>query len=275
MTGTAYSSQLPNKPFISPKIDKLIYRLVKRKSIGRPLWKVNNMDWKDKVSNFFTHQNYVDAHVVFIHGAGASSSTFNWIREKISLTNFTLLEYDNKHGFFPNLARMEYQLKDKDNIFFVAHSLGGIYALHLYSKLTTVIGAVTMATPYGGSRTADWASMALPRFQLFHDVGTKSQVIKSCEDIAITIPWTQIVTTLGDVPYHSGKNDGVVTYASMTKRKDMDYVAFPYNHFEIVVAPEVPDVIADALTLSLANVNRLQQQIILKGRTEHESTEET
>ena len=55
----------------------------------------------------------------------------------------------------------------------------------------------------------------------------------------------------------------------------MYYVAFPYNHFEIVVAPEVPDVIADALTLSLANVNRLQQQIILKGRTEHESTEET
>ena len=243
MTGTAYSSQLPNKSFISPKIDKLIYRLVKRKSIGRPLWKVNNMDWKDKVSNFFTHQNYVDAHVVFIHGAGASSSTFNWIREKISLTNFTLLEYDNKHGFFPNLARMEYQLKDKNNIFFVAHSLGGIYALHLYSKLTTVIGAVTMATPYGGSRTADWASMALPRFQLFHDVGTKSQVIKSCEDIAITIPWTQIVTTAGGVPYHNGPNDGVCTIASMQHRTDMTHVEVNHTHYETMVSDKVAETI--------------------------------
>ena len=275
MTGTEFSSQLPNKSFISPKIDKLIYRLVKRKSIGGPLWKVNNMDW-NKVSNFFIHQNYADAHVVFIHGAGASSSTFNWIREKTSFTNFTLLEYDNKHGFFPNLARMEYQLRDKNNVFFVAHSLGGIYALHLYNRLTNVIGAVTMATPYGGSRTADWASMALPRFQLFHDVGTKSEVIKSCEDIAINIPWTQVVTTLGDVPYHSGKNDGVVTYASMTKRKDMDYVAFPYNHFEIVVAPEVPSVIEEVLCLALANMNKLQKAILdSKASSDHEATKET
>ena len=235
---------------------------MKRKSIGQALWKRDNMDWKGRLTNFFVHQNYVDAHVVFIHGAGASASTFNWIREKTTFTNYTLIEYDNKHGFFPNLARMCYQLKDKKNIFFVAHSLGGIYALHLYSKLDSVIGAVTMATPYGGSRTADWASMAMPRFQLFHDVGTKSEPIKSAEAITITIPWTQVVTTLGDVPYHSGKNDGVVTYASMTKRKDMDYVAYPYNHFEIVVAPEVPNTIEETLSLSLANLARERNEII-------------
>jgi len=235
--------------------------LVNRKSTGVASWKRDNMNWKSRLTDFIVHQNYVDAHIVFIHGAGASSATFNWIREKVSFTNYTLIEYDNKHGFFPNLARMEYELKDKKNIFFVAHSLGGIYALHLHKKLNNVIGAVTLATPYGGSRTADWASYAMPKFQIFHDVGTRSEPIKMATDIGINVPWVQIVTTLGDVPYHSGKNDGVVTYASMTKRKDIDYVAYPYNHFEIVVAPEVPDTIKETLSLSLANVARMQNAL--------------
>ena len=244
--------------------------MVKRKSTGQASWKQDTMNWKNKLADFLVHQNYVDAHVVFIHGAGASSSTFNWIREKVSFTNYTLIEYDNKHGFFPNLARMEYELKDKKNIFFVAHSLGGIYALHLHKKLNNVIGAVTLATPYGGSRTADWAAMAMPKFQIFHDVGTKSQPIMLADSIEITVPWLQIVTTLGDVPYHSGKNDGVVTYASMTKRKDIDYIAYPYNHFEIVVAMEVPSTIKETLSLSLANL-AIREHELTGSQSEHKS----
>ena len=43
-------------------------------------------------------------------------------------------------------------------MFFVAHSLGGIYSLHLANAIPKqVLGAVTLSTPYGGAEVAEFA----------------------------------------------------------------------------------------------------------------------
>ena len=96
-------------------------------------------------------------NLVYIHGNHATADSFNFIRSKLRGHNDILLEYDSSHGFYTNHATMLEQLRGLDDVFFVAHSLGGIHALHLADELgSRVMGGVTMSTPYGGSEAAKW-----------------------------------------------------------------------------------------------------------------------
>ena len=58
----------------------------------------------------------------------------------------------------------------------------------------------------------------------FSAQATISLDLLSFNEIELDIPWTQIVSTSGSVPYHNGPNDGVVTIASMTHRTDMTQI---------------------------------------------------
>ena len=85
--------------------------------------------------------------LVYIHGANATSESFNYLREHIGGVDM-ILNYNSADGFKQNLALMQAQLADVDQIFFIAHSLGGIYALHLSNLIPEqVAGAVTLSTP--------------------------------------------------------------------------------------------------------------------------------
>lgn len=185
-------------------------------------------------------------HVVFIHGANATPSSFNYIISHSKIKKYTNLEYSSNNGFFANLAGMVVQLKDKGPLFVVGHSLGGIYATHL-TKHCEVVGGVSISTPFGGSKTADFARLFMPSNQLFKDIGTKSRPIIEAQDIEIKIPWVQIVTTAGDNALHVVKNDGVVTHKSMTHRTDLECEVYHYTHYEIMTSPEVVKVIENTL----------------------------
>ena len=63
--------------------------------------------------------------LVYIHGASATSDSFNYIRSKLG--NGIDINYDSRNGFENNLAEIMEQLKDVKDMAFVAHSLGGIY----------------------------------------------------------------------------------------------------------------------------------------------------
>lgn len=58
----------------------------------------------------------------------------------------------------------------------------------------------------------------------------------------------QIVTTVGDVPWLVGENDGVVTRSSMTCRDDVEYATVDRNHYEIVQSQRVVDYIKTHMT---------------------------
>ncbi len=176
-------------------------------------------------------------HVVVIHGANASPKSFNYILENTNLTNVTKVRYFSGDGFYNNLEKLKIQLQGIEKCFVIAHSLGGIYTLHLLQHIN-IIGVVSIATPFGGSMTADWVKYLIPR-RLYSEIRVSSSPITNGHKIAINIPWTQIVTTEGAIPVHFSKNDGVVTYKSMTHRKDMQFFEIPYNHYEIMNSPEV------------------------------------
>ena len=186
--------------------------------------------------------------LVYIHGASATADSFNYIREHVSHDDM-VIEYDSADGFTRNLAMMKEMLKDIEDIFFVAHSLGGIYAIHLAQHFTdTVLGAVTISTPYGGSKSADYAKFFLPFSRLLRDIGPHSEPMVLADKIKITHPWTNIVTTLGASPFMTEPNDGVVTLASMRKHsRDMTLVDLDHNHYEVVMSMKTINVIKDKI----------------------------
>ena len=86
-----------------------------------------------------------------------------------------------------------------------------------------------------------------PGYKLFNDITPKSEFIRTTKDIDVKIPWTQVVTTTGEVPWMEQPNDGVVTKKSMTARPDIDYIEIPNNHYEIVQCTRAVEVIKKSL----------------------------
>ena len=182
--------------------------------------------------------------LVYIHGANATSESFNYIRSKIG--DGIDVNYDSRNGFENNLKDMLVQLKNIKDIFFVAHSLGGIYALHLANAIPEqVLGAVTISTPYGGAEVADYAQYFLPFSRLMRDIGPSSWAMRQADRINIQHPWTNIVTLKGQSPFIIAPNDGVVTIDSMRHHADMELVEVYYNHYEVVLSDKTVRVIQE------------------------------
>ena len=189
--------------------------------------------------------------IVYIHGASATSESFSYIREHIS-KEFKepdiLLDYKSSNGFDNNLNIMISKLANAKKLFFISHSLGGIYALHLaniFQKET--IGGISLSTPYGGSQQADFAKYFLPFNQLMRDIGTMSMPMLDAKILPAPKNWTNIVTTAGRSPWICGQNDGVVTTNSMKYRTDFELIEVNLNHYEVVLSTKVLNIISDKI----------------------------
>jgi hypothetical protein len=144
---------------------------------------------------------------------------------------------------------MRYQLSTYKKIFFICHSLGGIYALHLANEMPDcVIGAVTLSTPYGGAEVADVAKYFLPYSRLLKDIGPNSWAMRQANKIDVQHPWTNVVSVRGDTPWVLGHNDGVVTISSQRHHaKDMELVDVECNHYEVVLSDQVVEIIKERI----------------------------
>jgi pimeloyl-ACP methyl ester carboxylesterase len=184
--------------------------------------------------------------LVYIHGASATSESFNYIRSKIG--DGISINYDSRSGFENNLADMIEQLKDIKDIAFIAHSLGGIYALHIANAMPKQVkGAVTLSTPYGGAEVAEFAKFFLPFSRLMRDIGPSSWVMRQADKIKIQHPWTNVVTVRGQSPFIAEANDGVVTIDSMKHHADMELVEVDYNHYEVVLSDKIVNIIKERI----------------------------
>ena len=182
--------------------------------------------------------------LVYIHGASATSESFNYIRSKLG--KGIDINYDSRNGFENNLNEMQVQLKGYSDLVFIAHSLGGIYSLHLANSLPDAVkGAVTLSTPYGGAEVAEVVKYFLPFSRLMRDIGPSSWAMKQADRIKIQHPWTNIVTVKGQSPFMHEPNDGVVTIASQKHHEDMELVEVDYNHYEVVLAEPVIKIIKE------------------------------
>jgi pimeloyl-ACP methyl ester carboxylesterase len=184
--------------------------------------------------------------LVYIHGASATSESFNYIRSKIG--DGITINYDSRNGFENNLENIKKELSPFKDIFFVAHSLGGIYSLHLANAMPKqVLGAVTLSTPYGGAEVADFAKYFLPFSRLMRDIGPSSWVMRQSDKIKIQHPWTNVVTVQGQSPFIAEPNDGVVTISSMKHHADMELVEVDYNHYEVVLSDNIVNIIKERI----------------------------
>ena len=182
--------------------------------------------------------------IVYIHGATASERSFAFIQKSLDCKDPIYLNYSKHTVAVDNLAIMMKTLNDIDDDFFViAHSLGGVYATYLQSEFDTIKNVVSLATPFNGSEIASWGTVFNPHYQLFKDISPNSEFIRYSRKIDIECPWMQVVTTVGDVPWISGENDGIVTRKSMTCRDDIEYAEVDRNHYEIVLSDRVVEII--------------------------------
>jgi pimeloyl-ACP methyl ester carboxylesterase len=183
-------------------------------------------------------------NLVYIHGANATSESFNYIRDKLG--QGVDINYDSRNGFKNNLEDMLSTLSNYKDIVFIAHSLGGIYSLHLANAIPKqVLGAVTLSTPYGGAEVADYAQYFLPFSRLMRDIGPSSWAMRQADRIKIQHPWTNVVTVRGQSPFMVEPNDGVVTIASMKHHADMELVEVDYNHYEVVLSDKIVEIIRE------------------------------
>jgi len=188
--------------------------------------------------------------LVYIHGASATSESFNHIKEHLGGDSLCI-NYNSADGFENNLQTMQTTLAEETDIFFIAHSLGGIYSLHLANAMPTqVLGAVTLSTPYGGAEHADFARYFLPFSRLLKDIGPLSWPMRQADNIEIKHPWCNIVTVKGNTPWIQGANDGVVTVASQRHHsRGMELIEVDYNHYEVVLSEQVIDIIKQRIRL--------------------------
>lgn len=182
--------------------------------------------------------------IVYIHGASATGESFARIRDHVNLPDL-VIDYDSACGFEQNLMDMKARLDHVEKIFFVAHSLGGIYAIHLADFFgSKVLGAVTLSTPYGGSCQADYAKYFLPFSKLMRDIGPNSAPMTQVKELKFPQNrWTNVVTTRGQSPWMTQENDGVVTLKSMRYCKKMELVDVELNHYEVVISDKTIDII--------------------------------
>jgi len=183
---------------------------------------------------------------ILIHGANASSQSWNYIKTFIK-GECVAVDYSSNDGFDANLIELK-QLADNiiGPIVILGHSLGGIYAMHLAGYLgDRCLAAVSMSTPFGGSGLADWAKLMYPWHKLFKDVGYRSKPIVESKKIAATIttPWLQIVTTKGNVPWIPADNDGVVTLKSQQCIGTLPQVTLFSNHYEVLIHPTTVELV--------------------------------
>lgn len=120
--------------------------------------------------------------------------------------------------------------------------MGGLFGLHLSQHLP-IKSSISVATPFGGTAVADWGRYMIPSYQLFRDVHTKSRPILDAKPIQLQIPWKQIVTTRGSVPWMKMPNDGIVTVKSMIARTDMEHIELDESHNEVLLSDDLVDII--------------------------------
>lgn len=186
--------------------------------------------------------------VVYIHGATASERSFAFIQKSLKAKNPIYLNYEKNSTAKDNLSIMKIELlKANEPLFVIAHSMGGLYATYLQKEFANIKGVISLATPFNGSEIAMWGAMLNPAYQLFQDITPHSTFVSESKKIEITVPWLQVVTTIGDVPWIMGDNDGIVTRSSMTCRTDVEYLELDRNHYEIVLSNRVIDIIKKRL----------------------------
>lgn len=196
--------------------------------------------------------------LVLLHGVNCTPHTWAYVVKQLRYVNSNKIVVpftDTTLPFEEQMDKLYAELNHLGPIVIVGHSLGGLHAWHLAKKLDVIAG-ISISTPFGGSKAADWFRYIMPNWQLVKDVGTRSKPVLDAIQIEIDIPWTNIVTTVGNIPYIPQPNDCVISCESMKAVPGMEHTELAYNHYEVVLTSEVVNIIDRTYTKSVRNLNK-------------------
>lgn len=181
--------------------------------------------------------------IIYIHGAGGSEHSFQWLRDQVQQEPQRFFNYPIEHDIARSVQRLNklLDLINKPTIL-VGHSLGGLLATACVAH-PNVSMLVTLNAPYGGIYHATLLSWFTTE-SLIHDLRPYSMFLSAVRSMAITRPHLAIVGTSG-MPFFFGgeENDGVLTLASQTMLPNTKYEALPLNHMEVLLSPDVAGLI--------------------------------
>lgn len=177
-------------------------------------------------------------NIVFIHGANMSKLSFNYIGQKLNQHNAVFPEYHTQNGLENNIQEACDFIKESlgnKSFTVIGHSMGGMVGLGVARKMPKCKKLITMSTPFGGSKLANFMSMVMPYHQMFRDIRTSDPHLQNLIDEPTPVPSLCLVSTVGNSPFNMRENDGVVSIESQKELKGAQIIELPVNHYEILM----------------------------------------
>lgn len=179
--------------------------------------------------------------VILIHGANASKICWNWVGSQIEPHD--RFEWEMMTDPEDNLREMESKLTEPSLL--VGHSMGGLYAWHLaHRNPDKVIGAISVATPWGGILQADFWKLFNFSTPWLRMVSRLEPWTTQCRLLEPPVPWTNVICERGFDIWGVGNNDGVVSVRSQRELlMPTQEINLPYGHNEVLQSQELLDII--------------------------------
>lgn len=189
--------------------------------------------------------------IIYIHGAGATSRSFQWLTTRIPSHASAFIDYDMNDTMTSVNDRVFEAIrvcKDRD-VTLVGHSMGGVLAASC-STNQNVSRVVTLNAPFGGLPAARMAAF-FNQSGMLRDLSPSSSHITRLRNMALRCPILSVVGTSG-LPFMFEPNDGAITVASQKIMRGPRYVEVELNHFETLLDQTVADLISDFIAEPVA-----------------------
>ena len=172
--------------------------------------------------------------IVYLHGLNCSSKIFSFLHEKLPDHTPFFIDYQSHQSIEDSYSAVV-NLLPKKPFHLIGHSLGGVIGYLIATRTRLPLKKlVSISSPFGGSSPAGILRWLYPDFKVLRDIASGSKIMREVADAKNTTPFLSLISTAGALPFMAGKNDGVVTYESMTAVQPTLRVELDANHFEAV-----------------------------------------
>lgn len=180
----------------------------------------------------------MDKVLVTIHGFNSTSNSFNYVTDKLNWDGeIVRVDYDSHRPLEEILKQVQDKLPHDRELVLMGHSLGGVIAVLLAHLIPDQIhSVVTISSPIGGSKAANFARWMPWSPPIFKDITPSSQLIKIAQQKP-TVPVYSIITTGGALAVANEPNDSVVTVKSQQAVPAKKKAEVKANHFEVLTHP--------------------------------------
>jgi|TARA_R110000744_G_scaffold50725_9_gene109604 pimeloyl-ACP methyl ester carboxylesterase len=194
-------------------------------------------------------------NIVFVHGSGASTLSYNFLEIWLPEHNVLYIEYDSQETPSEIVVRIQRQIYEEfgnDPFSVVAHSYGCLLAMKAVITFENCKEFVAMSAPWGGSRTAKWLSYAFRNSKLFNALNPKSVFITALQSVNNKFKIINVVTTGNkgagnDLAGMGETNDGTLTVRTQksvpSNFKNLTQIEMGTSHNEVLVNFETVEII--------------------------------